>query len=45
MSKQEDFYRPENPLEKTQEINNESRISKQAEMKRKFSANQKRTTP
>ena len=34
MSKQEDFGRPEKPLEKTQEIDNEARISKKAEMKK-----------
>ena len=44
MSKQEDFGRPEKPLEKTREIDNEARISKKAEMKRKFSRNQKRIT-
>ena len=33
MSKQEDFRRPEKPLEKKQEIDNEARISKKAEMK------------
>ena len=36
MSKQEDFRRPEKPLEKTREIDNEARISKKAEVKRKF---------
>ena len=36
MSKQEDFARPE--------IDNEARISKKAEMKRKFDRNQKRIT-
>ena len=36
MSKQKDFGRPEKPLEKTREIHNEARISKKAEMKRKF---------
>ena len=45
MSKQKGFYRPEKPLEKTREINNETRISKKAEMKRKFNRNQKRITP
>ena len=40
MSKQ-DFHRPEKRLEKSQEIDNEARISKEAEMKRKFSRNQK----
>ena len=44
MSKQEDFGRPEKPLEKTQEIDNEARISKKAEMKRKLNRNQKRMT-
>ena len=41
MSKQEDFHRPEKPLEKTREIDNEARISKKAEMKRKLNRNQK----
>ena len=41
MSKQEDFCRPEKPLEKTREIDNEARISKKVEMKRKFNINQK----
>ena len=36
MSKQEDFRRPEKPLEKTREIDNEARISKKAKIKRKF---------
>ena len=45
MSNQEDFRRPEMPLEKTREIDNEARISKKAEMKRKFNRNQKRITP
>ena len=44
MSKQEDFRQPEQSLEKTQEIDNEARISKKAEMKRKFNRNQKRIT-
>ena len=44
MSKQEDFGRPEKPLEKTREIDNEARISKKAEMKRKFNRNQERVT-
>ena len=44
MSKQEDFGRPEKPLEKTREIDNEARISKKAEMKRKFNRNQKQIT-
>ena len=42
MPNQEDFRRPEKPLEKTREIDNEARISKKAEMKRKFNRNQKR---
>ena len=44
MSKQEDLGRPEKPVEKTREIDNEARISKIAEMKRKFYRNQKRIT-
>ena len=44
MSKQDDFRRPEKPLEKTREIDNEARISKKAVMKRKFNRNQKRVT-
>ena len=44
MSNQEDFRRPEMPLEKTREIDNEARISKKAEMKRKFNRNQRRVT-
>ena len=44
MSKQEDFHRPEKPLEKSREIDNEARISKEAEMKRKLNRNQKRIT-
>ena len=44
MCKQEDFGRPEKPLEKTQETDNEARISKKAEMKRKFNRNEKRIT-
>ena len=44
MSKQEDFRRPEKPLEKTREIDNEARISKKAKMERKFNRNQKRIT-
>ena len=39
MSKQEDFDRPEKSLEKTREIDNEARISKEAEVKRKFNRN------
>ena len=45
MSKQEDLHQPEKPLEKTWEIDKEARISKVAEMKRKFKRNQKRITP
>ena len=44
MSNQEDFRRPKKSLEKTREIDNEARISKKAEIKRKFSRNQKRIT-
>ena len=44
MSKQEDSGRPEKPLEKPREIDNETRISKKAEMKRKFNRNQRRIT-
>ena len=44
MSKQEDLHRPERPLEKSREINNKARISKEAEMMRKFNRNQKRIT-
>ena len=45
MSKQEDFHRPEKPPEKTREFYNETAISKEAEMKRKFNRNQKRINP
>ena len=45
MSKQEDFGRPEKPLGKTREIDNEARISKKAKMERKFNRNQKQITP
>ena len=41
MSKQEDFRRPEKPLEKTWEIDKEARRSKKAEMKEKFNRDQK----
>ena len=44
MSQQEDFGRPEKPLEKPREIDNEARISKKDEMKRQFNRNQKRIT-
>ena len=42
---QEDFHRPEIPLEKTREIDNETRISKKAKIKRKFNRNQKHIIP
>ena len=45
MSKQDHFHGPEKPLEKTQEIDNEARISKEAKMKKKISRNQNRITP
>ena len=45
MSKQEDFHRPEKPLEKTREIDEEARILRKAEMERKFNRNEKRLTP
>ena len=45
MSKQEDFYWPEKPLEKTREIDNKARITKEAEIKRKFNRNQKCINP
>ena len=41
MSNQEDFRRPEKSLEKTREIDNDPRMSKKAEMKRKFNRSQK----
>ena len=44
MSRQEDFGQPEKSPEKTREIDNEARISKKAEMKRKFNRNQKGIT-
>ena len=44
MSKQEDFGRSEKPLEKTRENDNEIRILKKAEMKRKFNRNQNQIT-
>ena len=43
MSKQEYFGRSEKQLEKTREIENEARISKKAEMKRKSNRNQTRS--
>ena len=45
MSKQEDLHRLERLLEKTREIDNEDRISKEAEMKGKFNRNQNYITP
>ena len=45
MSKQEDFHRPENSLEKMREVENQARILKEPEMKRKFNRNKKRLTP
>ena len=45
MSKQEDFLWIEKRLEKTEKIDNEARIWKEAEMKRKSNKNQKRVTP
>ena len=45
MSRQVDRRRPEKSLKKTREVDNEGRISKEAEMKRKFNRNQKRITP
>ena len=44
MSEQEDFRRPEKPLEEMREIDNGARISKKAKMKRKFNRNQKGIT-
>ena len=45
MPKLGDFHRPEKPLEKTQKIDNEARISKKTEMKKKLNRNQKHITP
>ena len=42
MSKRENFRRPEKLLEKTREIDNKARISKEAETERKFNRNAKR---
>ena len=39
MFKQEDFHRPEKPLEKTREIDNEARISKKTEMSSSLNLN------
>ena len=36
MFKQEDFHRPEKPLEKTRKINNEARMSKRAKIIKKL---------
>ena len=45
MSKQEDVLRPGKPLEKTREIENQARIPKKSEMKKKkINKNQKRIT-
>ena len=44
MSNQEHLHRPKKPPEKTWEIDNKARISKEAEMKKKFNRNQKRIT-
>ena len=38
MPQQEDIHRPEKPLGKTQEIDNEARTSKKAEMKKKLTS-------
>ena len=40
MPKQEDFRRPEKPLGKRQQIDNEARALKKAEIKRKLNRNQ-----
>ena len=45
MSKQDDFHRSENPLEKTRKIDNETRVPKKPEMKRKTNRNKKHITP
>ena len=44
MSKRKDFHRPEKRLEKTQEIDNDARVSKKAQLKKKLNRNQKRIT-
>ena len=44
MYKQEDFHWLERPLEKTREIDNEARTSKESKTKQKFNKNQKRIT-
>ena len=38
------FRRPQKPLEKTRETDNEARISKKAEMKRRVNRSQRRIT-
>ena len=40
MSWQEDFHRPEKPLENTFETDSEARISQEVKMKRKYNRNQ-----
>ena len=45
MPKHEDVHLPEKPLEKTQEIDHEARISKEAKMKIKFNRRQECITP
>ena len=44
VSEQENFHWPDIPLKKTREIDNEARISKKAEIKRKLNRSQKRIT-
>ena len=45
MSKQEDFHQLEKPLEKTWGFDNETRISEETKMKKKFKRNQKDISP
>ena len=45
MSKQQDYHRPEKPLETAQKIDSEARISKEAKMKIKLNRNQEHITP
>ena len=45
ISEHKDFHRLEIALEKSRETDKEARISKKAEMERKFNRNQKRITP
>ena len=45
ISEHKDFHWLEIALEKTRETDKEARISKKAEMERKFNRNQKRITP